>query len=75
MMVGFDKQFYKVACHYTPRKASIDKEYESLQNNEKLDHVSLPPERRDKSTFLRGKLEEEIYMLQPKGYTDDSSMV
>ena len=67
MMVGSDKQFYKVACHDTPRKESMDKEYESLQNNETLDHVSLPSERRDKSTFLSGKLEEEIYMLQPKG--------
>ena len=75
MMVGSDKQFYKVASHDTPRKASMDKEYGSLQNNETLDHVSLPLERRDKSAFLRGKLEEEIYMLQPKGYTDDSSMV
>ena len=58
MMVGSDKQFYKVACNDTPRKESMDKEYESLQNNETLDHVSVPPERRDKSTFLRGKLEE-----------------
>ena len=74
-MVGSDKKFYKVACHDTPRKESMDKEYESLQNNETLDHVSLPLERRDKSGFLHGKLEEEIYMLQPKGYTDDSSMV
>ena len=74
MMVGSDKQFYKVACHDTPTKASMDKEYDSLQNNETLDHVSPPPERRDKSTFLHGKLGEEIYMLQPKGYTDDSSM-
>ena len=53
----------------------MDKEYGSLQNNETLDHVSLPPERRDKSAFLRGRLEEQIYMLQPKGYTNDSSMV
>ena len=52
----------------------MDKEYESLKNNETLDHVSLPPERRDKSTFLHGKLEEEIYMEQPKGYIDDSSL-
>ena len=53
----------------------MDKEYGSLHNNETLDHVSLPLERRDKSAFLRGRLEEEIYMLQPKGYIDDSSMV
>ena len=61
--------------HDTPRKASMDKEYESLQNNETLDHVSVPSERIKKSAFLHGNLEEEIYMLQHKGYTDDSSMV
>ena len=51
----------------------MDKEYESLKNNETLDHVYLPPQRRDKSNFLHGKLEEEIYVMEnPKGYTDDS---
>ena len=50
----------------------MDKEYESLNNNETLDHVSLPLERREKSKFLHGKLEEEIYMENPKEYTDDS---
>ena len=28
-----------------------------------------------KSSFLRGDLEEEIYMRQPKGYTEYSSLV
>ena len=50
----------------------MDKEYDSLNNNETLDHVFLPLERRDKGNFLHGKLEEEIYMENPKGYTDDS---
>ena len=66
-MVGSDKHFYKVAFHDTPRKAFMDKEYESLQNNETLDHVSLRPETRDKSAFIHCKLEEEICMIQPKG--------
>ena len=48
----------------------MDKEYESLKNNETLDHVSIPPERRDKSKFIHGKLEEKIYMENPKGYID-----
>ena len=39
----------------------MDKEYESLKNNETLDYVSLPPERRDKSNFLHGKLERNIH--------------
>ena len=49
----------------------MDKEYESLNNNETFDHVSLAPKRKDKSTFLHGKLEEENYMEYPKGNTDD----
>ena len=53
----------------------MDKEYESLKNNETLVLVSLPPERRDKSTFLHGKLEEDIYIEQSKGYTNDSFLV
>ena len=48
-------------------KEAMDKKYESLKDNETLDHVSLPLERRDKSSFLHGKLEEEIYMEQPNG--------
>ena len=50
----------------------MDKEYESFKNNETLDHVSLPLKIRYKSTFLHGKLEEEIYMEIPNGYIDDS---
>ena len=71
-MERFDQQFCKVACYDSPKKAVINKEYESLKNNETMDHVSLPSERRDKINFLHGKLEEEIYMEKPKGYTDDS---
>ena len=37
---------------------------------EKMDHVILPPERRDKSNILHDKLEGKIYMENPKGYTD-----
>ena len=39
----------------------------SLKNNETLDHVTLPPERRDKSNYLHDKLEGKIYMEMPKG--------
>ena len=67
MMVGSDPQSYKKACHDPRWQAAMDEEYESLQNNETWDLVSLPPERRDKSTFLHGDLEEEIYMKHPKG--------
>ena len=74
MMVMHDQQLCKVAFHDSPKQQAMDNEYDSLKNNELLDHVSLPPERRDKSTFLHGKLEEEIYMEQPKGYTNDSSL-
>ena len=28
-----------------------------------------------KSAFIHGDLEEEIYMIQPEGYTEDSSLV
>ena len=47
----------------------FDQQFYLLKN--KLDHVTLPPERRDKSNLLHGKLEEEIYMENPKGYTVD----
>ena len=69
MMVRFHQQSCKVACHDSPKHESMDKEYESLKNNETLDIVSLSPKRRDKSNFLHGKLEEEIYMENPMGYT------
>ena len=59
MMVWSNQWFYKVACLDSPKKETIDKEYESLKNNETLDHVSLPPERRDTSNFLHDKLEEK----------------
>ena len=71
-MVSSNQQLCKVAFHDSPRQETMDKEYESLKNNEKLDHFSLPPKQRDKTTFIHGKLEEEIYMEKPKGYTDDS---
>ena len=53
----------------------MDKEDESLKNNLTLDHVSLHREIRDTSSFLHCKLEEEIYMEKPKGYTNDSFLV
>ena len=74
MMARSDQKFYEVAFHDSPRQESMDREYESLKNNETLVLVSLPLERRDKSTFLHGKLEDQIYMEQPKGYIDDSSL-
>ena len=42
IMERFDQQFCKVACYDSPKKAVINKEYESLKNNETMDHVSLP---------------------------------
>ena len=75
MMARSDQQFYKVAFHDSPRQEAMDKEDKSLQNNETLDHVSLSPKRRDKISFIYGKLEEYICMEQPKRYTDDSSLV
>ena len=52
----------------------MDKEFELVKKNETLYHVSLPLERRDKSTFLHGKLEEDIYIEKPKGFTHDYSL-
>ena len=47
-----------------------DQQLCSLKDNETVDHITLPPERRDKSNFLHDKLEGKIYMEKPKGYTD-----
>ena len=46
--------------HDSRRHGTMDKESVPLTNNETLDQVSLPLEITEKSTFLHGKLEEEI---------------
>ena len=52
------------------RDMRSDQQLCSLKNNETLDHVNLPPKRRDKSNFLHDKLEGKIYMENPNGYID-----
>ena len=42
MMVGYDPLFYKKAFHDTRQQVSMDEEYDSLQNNETCNIVSLP---------------------------------
>ena len=48
----------------------FDQQFLSLNNNERLDHVTLPSERTNKINFLHDNLEGKIYMERPKGYTD-----
>ena len=47
-----------------------DQQFCSLKNTKKLDDVTLPLERRDKSNFVHDKLEEKVYMERTKEYTD-----
>ena len=75
MMVSSYTQFYKLDFHDPLRPKSMNEEYESLQNKDTLDIVSLPPKIRDKGAFIHDDLDKEIYMREPKGYTDDSSLV